>query len=502
MASLNQPTPPPNFTFVDETEAGRYILGHDKFYVSDEIHITNWFQRDISRQDDIYLGILSVILIAIFSEILHTFILRSAQNSTPSRSRLVSAFLISEFAHFRNVIRHYAPITRIIERPRDGLGPTSTISGPKLSPFRLSLKILFFTLLLFIADFLSIFYTQQTEMSSGSHEYNLRAYQPSAATLGQSRYIRRLVSERPCVSPFIITNSTSKDRNYQLLTCVKLDFEGTPNANNKDVAQNVSIESFFHRGGSDHMITYGSGFVTVSVRAQVILSKAEGGARRLLFVTNDDEQFTLVKYIHRLTFHAAAEWVCRRDSAANENWCNTQRAEEPQFASTTKTKEIQLWTGKTDEVIENHMGLVSTFQNINFPNSTKGFNSGVRWLISNGFVQEEIGISDYERVRDDVRETGIAGLLTETGRKLGVLAMLIALSFAVIVMTILRQCLQPVSLGEIVIRNLDKTSDTIGPNIEQRDVSRPSSFDTSNTLRSIAGTMSDLQRHNDSIFLN
>lgn len=502
MASLDQPSPPPNFTFVDETDVGRYILGHDKFYGSDEIHIANRFQRDISKQDDIYLGILSVILIAIFSEILHTFILRSAQNTTPSPSRLVSAFLISEFAHFRNVIRHYAPITRIVDRPRDGMRPTSIMSGPKLSPFRLSLKILFFTLLLFIADFLSIFYTQQTEMSSGLHEYNLRAYQPSAAPLGQSRYIRRLVAERPCVSPFIITNSTSKDRNYQLLTCVKLEFGGTANANDNDLAQNISIESFFHRGGSDHIITYGSGFATVSVRAQVILSKANGGARRLLFLTADDDQFTSVKYMHRLTFHAAAEWVCRRDGVANENWCNTQRAGEPQSSSTTKTKEIELWAGKTDKVIENQTGLVSTFENINFPNSTKGFNSGVRWLISSGFVQEVIGPSDYQRVKDDFRETGIAGLLTENGRKLGVLAMLIAVSAAVLVMTLLRQYLQPVSLGEIVIRSLDKTNETAGQNMEQTDISRPSCFDANNNLGSIAGTMSDFERHNDSIFPN
>lgn len=266
---------------------------------------------------------------------------------------------------------------------------TSTMHRPKLSPFRLSLKIRFMAGFLFIADFLSILLTQQTEMSSAQNQYNLGAYQPSAATLGLSRYIVRFIADRPCVSAFMIANTTSKQRNYQLLTCVKLHFGGMTNKNCKDIAPSVSIESFFHRGGSDHMITYGSGFAIVSVRSQLILGNEDD--MLLLFDTIDDDQFTAVKYIHRLTFQAAAEWLCRRQGVGNEKWCSTQRAGEPKFTSTTKTKEIKIWAGRSGNVIENHTGLISTFENVNFPKSRGSFKSAVRSLISSELIQEEIG---------------------------------------------------------------------------------------------------------------
>lgn len=465
-ASLDQPAPPPEFTFLNETDKGRYILGHDKFFVSNDIHISNPFQRDITNQDDIYLGVCSVFLIAIFAEILHICILQFTRNSTPSSSTLVSSFLISEFAHFGNVIRHLAQLKRIIHRSQDdGKEVPPTCHGPKLSPLRLSLKLLLFTIILFIADFLSIFFTQQNKISSGLHEYNLRAYQPSAATLGLSRLISRLVTDRPCVSPIIVTDSSSKIRNYQLLTCVKRNFGGVMNKNRRDISENVTIESFFHRGGSDHMITYGTGFASVSVRAQVLLSNYDH--RRLLFLTIDDDQFTSIKYIHRLTFHAAAEWLCRRHGAANEKWCSTQKIGEPQFTSSTSTREIRLWLdGKSNYVVENHTGLISIFENVSFPMSRKSFNIGVRYLVSSGFVQEEIGPSEYERVNNSEYETGIQGLLTETGRKLGVLALLIAVHVAFITMALLRNCLKPVSLLEIFLRDLDDANEqesSIGP---------------------------------------
>lgn len=174
--SLPLPRAPPNFTVVGVANGqGRYVLGHDKFFVSDTLHITSRFQRDVTLHDDVYLGLLSVVLIAIFSDILHTFILRSSRDTTRSRLRLVCAFLLSEFAHFRNVLRHCAPIHRILlaNQQQHGQQHQSAMSvgeggsggngvgiGGTPLTVRLSVKILFFTLLLFFADFLSIFYTQ------------------------------------------------------------------------------------------------------------------------------------------------------------------------------------------------------------------------------------------------------------------------------------------------------------------------------------------------------
>lgn len=530
--SLPLPHPPQNFSVVGVANGqGRYILGHDKFYVSSTLHITSRFQRDVTLHDDVYLGLLSVVLIAIFSDILHTFILRSSRDTTRSRLRLVCAFLLSEFAHFRNVLRHCAPIHRILLASSSGAGA----GGGTGMTVRLSVNILFFTSLLFFADFLSIFYTQQSALMSDADQFNLVAYHPAAATLGQSKYIRRLVGDRPCVSPFMISTDTQRVRNYQLITCVKLSFgyatpgerttkvETTTSAaaavaamkggdgddvddevgksDDAGVARTVVIESFFHRGGADHNITYGGGvgggirFVTVSVRAQIVVSKASGGARHILFrrvpgdyfVDDDDVNngtstyttnttnttnsksssfYPLTAHIHRLVLHGAAEWVCRKHGARHIVWCATQRnyftsantnTPAHDYSSTVTLRDVYLWRGKHGDVMERGAkGLRTTYADVMLPNATWALNAGVRWLMSAGYVQEERGKGSYVRVSNGSVEDGIAGLLTEHGRKLGLLSMMVMVGVAMGVMVVCRKCLRPISLGEVVITNLDR----------------------------------------------
>lgn len=71
-------------------------------------------------------------------------------------------------------------------------------------------------------------------------------------------------------------------------------------------------------------------------------------------------------------------------------------------------------------------------------------------------MQEERGKGKYVRVTNDTEEDGIGGLLTEYGRQLGVVSMMMMVGVAVVVMLLCRVCLRPISLGEVVITNLDR----------------------------------------------
>lgn len=459
---FEQLTAPPNFTIVGRRSIGRYILGHDQFPVRDDIHITNVFRRDLSNYDDIFLGLLSVIIIAMLSDILFTFLLRNSSrdsqnppNNTPIPSRLVTAILISEIAHFRFIKKHFDILKSILRHSFDSEYNTSG-HRPRHLTIRLVRKIvviLFITGLLFGAEFLSIFATQQVEKFSAIHQYNLRAYQPSATVLGLARTIRRVFRERPCTAPFIVSNSTTQRRNYQLITCFVITAGGRTNEDEHDTAQNVSIESFYHPGGSDHTIRYGEGFVNVTVRVHVIIGVSNGGARRLLFTNIDDEESSSARYIHRLTMHAAADWVCRMHLALYEDWCVLRRQNgEPSLKSSEIRRNILMWTHQNEQVIKVRTGIVSSFENINIPNSTFAFNSGLRWLMSCGYVEEERGPGSYEHITNEDPENGIMGLLSENGRRVGLLAMVVAVIIAGIIKAILHWKLRPFSIGQIVIQ--------------------------------------------------
>lgn len=462
MATFGEPSIPPNFSVVNLSTPGTYLLGHDKFSVTNDIHIVSPLQRDLTNSDDFILGVLSVLLIATLSEISHSIILRSTNKRIPT-VRIVSAFLLSELTHLRNVFRYSKLTLRLL---RSG----GTQQQERASNFSLdsqqtssractvSLYVLFFAAILFISDVLAVVFTQQAPHFSSDLQYNIRAFHPSSpASEGLSRYVRRLAGDRPCASPFLITNST-QIRNYHLLACILIQFGGTVNPGPYDQSKDVSIESFYHRGGSDHKIYFGNGFLTVSVRAQIILDKNDGGARRLLFTSLDDKSFSHARYIHEVTVANAKDWVCKKEKPPYEEWCNNNSSAIQAIETEQVNQTIYLWRGKSDSIFENATGIKSTFSGINLFNATGAFNSGVRSLISSSYAREVTGEGDYERVNDDEPEKDVPKLLGENRRITGVLLLTIVFAGLVVILLVLRHRLRPFSLGDMVLRGIDKDS--------------------------------------------
>lgn len=73
--------------------------------------------------------------------------------------------------------------------------------------------------ILFCCDgFLSIFSTKQSAIVSESDQSNLNAYHAITAALGQLKYIRHLIVDRPFMSALNISTDTQCPQNNQLIT--------------------------------------------------------------------------------------------------------------------------------------------------------------------------------------------------------------------------------------------------------------------------------------------
>lgn len=458
MLPFKEPAIPTNFTKVNASILGVYHSGHDQFKVNDNIHLVRLLHRNLTRSDDFFLGVLTVLIIAILSDIAHSIILRSLNRRVPT-SRILSAFLVSELSHMRNVLRSWKLALSVLRsrNPHDFQRLNLDTQRYPSRIFVLSFYFILCSIILFTTDVLAVVFTQQSPQQSSSRQYNLLAFHPSSlSNENLSRYIRRLTGDRPCASPIIVSNSKTQTRRYHLISCGTIQFGGTENPGGYDESENVSIESFYHRGGSDHKIYYGAGFLTVSVRVHVVLDENDGGVRRLLFQSLDDASFSHAQYLQELAVKSAKDWLCKREGPVYNDWCKRASKQTKATSTNLVTQNIYLWQGRTAPVYGNVTGILSVFNGIDILNATGAFNSGLRALLTSSYVKEVVGMGAYEREIDDIPETGVPGLLAENSRVTGVLLLTIVFGVLFIVKMILRSFLHPVSLGEIVLQNIDE----------------------------------------------
>lgn len=447
MSFTDIPVRPSNFTYIkDEFQPGFYILGVNKFTVSNAFNFSPLIHRELTSADEFILGALSVIIIAILSEISQTILMRTA-NRNISVIGFTTAFLVSEISHFRNVWHHFRTTRFRSTSPPAVTTPNSeTRQIPIISRRRayMSIMVISISTGLFAADVVTVLLTQPRIFTSNTFQYNLKAKHPVATKIDLAKFVRRVTMDRPCVSP-VFADSTLK-RNFQINSCILLEENKVLNEDN-DISDTIKISSWFHRGGSDHNVTVGEAFISISLRANLLPTEGQGLARRILFENVDDDDRTHTQYLHELVIYGAIDWACKQNFSAKT--C-TELNEELQMSSSKEIRRIVLWRGRKDYRTSDVVGLTTTC-NIGINAPFRALSAGLRYLITTAVIEETTGKGAYSRVRDDVEEDGIKGLLSEEGRVAGVFLFLCLLMVLCIVLIGLRWWFKPISLGHVAM---------------------------------------------------
>ena len=388
--------------------------------------ITSFWHQTVSASDDLILGVLTIFLIATISEIVTSILLRTRTASTAAPA-VRAAYAIDQFSRFRPI--HFAP--------RE---PT----------FRFRYLFAFFVTAAIVAiDVVFVLLTQQRIAHSTQNQYNIVAFQPVGTTRGRSKFIRRLAGDRQCMTPLML--DAKQRRNYAISACIRTASK-EPSERYARETDHVAIRSWYHRGGSDHNITFGDGWHSVSVRAYLYVESDDEGGKHVLFNTSADMADAF--YVQEVVMYGAMEWACNE----RENGPDALQSCEEVVRSLeikrrdTVGKDIVLWRGKKKDVVERVTGTVTRFE-VSLKDPFRAINSGLRALFTSGAMYEVEGSGSYARISDDKRENGIGKLISEEGRVAGVWLMCGLLGLLAVMMVTLRVVLRPTTLGEVAMRS-------------------------------------------------
>lgn len=433
----NIPSPPPGFrNFSDPFEPGIYLNGHDTFNVTD-FKIVSLFHRQIGVADEVLLGVISVFLMAIISELLQTILMRTGRDRRVFPKSLQCAALVDEVAHFRNIWCHIRS-THQFKRDKQNGSWNKRVNRLRAIT---SAVFLIVSILLLVAEVVAVLITQPLTVETSETQYNLQGVQPMGASIGVSKYVLRRVREGVCTVP--VMGSSRQNRNFLIKTCFIITEEMTLQSV-RDLSSTISVGSWYHSGGSDHRVMFDQvSVLNISIRSELFPKIGSTDLpRRITYKSLDNAQMDHARYIHRRFIHATAEWSCNQQYS--ERTCS-QVVDELKESSKKQEERIYKWKGHKGDIHENVTGLVSTFETkINAP--YWAIMDGVRELITSGGIHETKGPVTYHVITDDSSEDGVPGLLSEQGRVVGLLPISLILAGSFCALLILRFTLKPISL--------------------------------------------------------
>lgn len=434
------PSPPPNFLNVSENVfAGIYIVGHDKFLVKD-VHVVGVLRRSVGPSEEFLLGVLSVFLIAVVSEIVQVILMRTRRERRLSPMSVVYACLVDELSHFRNIWSHLSSLRR-----QEGNDRRQITSRQRALA---SLVVVGITLALFVVEVAAVVLTQPITVSSTEKAYNIKGVHPIGTSRGVARLIRRVAGNRICVSP--IMTKSAQTRNFMVSACSLLE-KKEDLTEETDVSNFIKVSSWYHRGGVDHNITFGEAVFHLRLRAELFLDAGDGGARRVLFQSRDNAAMDHAKYIHERFIYSSMEWACNKPFSSKS--CEELVQELKTVEQKQVEKEIVLWRGKRGDITEKIKGLVTTFQ-VGMNSPYQAVNSGIRELYASAILTEVEEEAEYQNVLLDNIEKGIAGLISEEGRVAGVYLLLIIFVVLLIILFVVRLVLKPMSVARMMIEQV------------------------------------------------
>ena len=444
----------------DDSRNGGYIFGQNVFHTRD-IPITNIFRRKIGGSaEEILLGALSVLIIAVLSEIIQAILLHSRRTKTESQRGVQNAVLVDGFTHLRSMFA-------VIKNLRIKANSVPTLNRKR---FLLGLLMFSIALALIAADILAVYLTQPYVVSSSDSEYNIKVSQPIGTNSGVGRAARRLSQERPCVTP-IFTHGP-QNRNFSVSACISYK-KNEAHTGETDVIDQVTIGSWYHAAGSDHEISFGQAAINITTRAFLYFS--ENSTRRLLYETKDTEDLQYAKYLQSLFIHSCIEISCNQDPSKN---CE-QLVGELSNTTAIQEKEILLWSSREEDKIEVARGVVTTYS-VNLTNNPYStIDRGMFPLVSTAVMEEVQGPAKYALTSTDELQENVDGLLIEEGRVAGLWAMLIGFICVLFILIVLRFMLRPVSIGAMAweLANNEADAETDIMDMASRELSLKGKLD-------------------------
>lgn len=436
------PTPPPNFLNVSSStdHSGIYILGQVFFKVRN-IHVTNIFKRNLfGTAEDFVLGAISVLLIAVLSEIVQAILMHTRQNRKPARRGLQVACLVDELFHFRHLI------SRVFEGKHTHKNLLTESRESSKRRMLTGVTVLLIAVSLMAADVFAVYLTQPSkEGSYRHHQYNLRGVQPIASDHGVSKWVNRLSRERTCVTPAFTEGE--QRRKFVLSVCFMFSFHREHDSFD-DTIDEVNVTSFYHTGGSDHIVQFGQANITLMTRTLIYVNdnnhlKREAFVDRINFATNDTENLDFSKYTHELFIYSAMEFNCNQENKVHTcaELVNTVTRKHE-----IVEKDIFLWQGRKKDEYRTVKGVRSTYK-VSMNNPFETFDKGIAALTTTSAIVEGKGSGTYSSVKTEEELDDIPGLLEEEGRVAGLLALSSILAIGFLILIILRVTLKPASLG-------------------------------------------------------
>lgn len=426
------PRPPASFSNITAAThtPGTYILGFEKFNAA-PFPIASFFHRNTGIHDEIILGILSVVIIGLLSDIVYTILTRSRRDRSASGIRM--AYYVDQISHFRNFCSHIT-------------SSRSTRASARSRPSCLtSLIAITIAVFIFAMEVVTIILTQSNTTFSTKHQYNLQGLQPIGTTSGKSRFNRRRVGDqRGCVTPNILKQKQT--RHFLVAGCVH--HSSNPRLTEDiDVSDYIDISSFYHRGGSDHNVSFGEGWHAVSIRARLFVN---GNAKYIFF--NSGVPRDSILYIQKLVIYAAMEWSCNWQSQYNS--CESLVSQLSIISSEPREEKITLWKGSRKGIVTTMAkGLVTRFS-VPMHSPYYSLNAGIHPLFSSSAIIETSSRANYSNIATLKEEDGIPGLISDEGRIAGVYLLTLLLVGCVVIIIIMRMKLRPITLGRVAMESI------------------------------------------------
>lgn len=433
---------PPSFLNVSRSDIpGRYVFGSSDFRVLD-VRVAGVLHRSYAgRQEDLVLGIISVLLIALLSEIVQTVLMRTRRPGphAVSRAGLHAAYLLDEAAHFRN-------LWALCRRKPDRHSPTRKRVAVN------SLVIVAIAVGLLAAEVVAVYLTQPFRVYTTKYQYNLKGVQPAGTALHTALGVDSLTSKKRCVTPSMMHSNQSRE--YSLNACIMRSFD-TVLDHQDDEATYVDVSSWYHEAGSDHVVEFSNGEETgrheVQARASIMQGQT-GVSKGILFEVRDNEERDNAIYLQMYMIYTAMQWNCEQEWETRT--CMDMKDRMDAGTPVRVNKSIVFWEKKEDETTEVVEGVKIRF-NITLRQPFTAVQSALHVFTTSAVIEEVEGHGMYVNMDNNQREDGVESLVSEEGRVAGVVLLSLIFVALLVVLILLRCCLKPLSLARIAWDTMD-----------------------------------------------
>lgn len=466
------PTAPPNFLNFTPSEHGLYLFGHHDFQVK-ELRIANIFHRTLTGEsDDFILGVMSVLLIAVVSELFQAIVLRSRCGNRVSRDAMYTALLLDELTHFRN-------LTNLFRLSEPNSNANSEIASPSRRyriPVWTSIIVFFITIVLLAAEVLAVYLTQPLNVFTHAKQYNLRGIMPVGTRFDISRRNLKILGGKKCITPSMM--HCNQTRLYTISACIErsdssgrdrqsgppIPLFGPSMANdigNSDdmsrpsaAATSFTITSWYHDAGCDHRIQFSndrsSGWYEIKMRATILLGNI-GVRKAIRFHNMDTKDHYGARYIHAFFMERAIEGFCAQVS--NDSCAPSYFAATKMTYLESRPRNITLWSisdqHSNNDIVRNVSGVITNFivPPIVFPFGAVEY--AVPVFATSLAIEEVEGSGLYTNMITGEYEQEIPNLAYEEGRVASATLILIIFLALLVLLLVLRTFLKPISIADV-----------------------------------------------------